>query len=108
MDAQELRQIVASNIKKYRKLSNLTQMALAEKADISVGYVCQLESGQKWGTPETIAKLTDSLQISPYQLFLSETPPELQPLAPILFLLKEKLKSDIDVRFQESLRSVKG
>ena len=39
MNAQELRQIVASNIKKYRDLSNVTQLALAEMADISVGCV---------------------------------------------------------------------
>ena len=108
MNAQELRHIVASNIKKYRKLNNLTQMALAEMADISVGYLCDLESGRKWGTPETIAKLVDSLQIDPYQLFLAETTPDVQPLAPVLILLKEKLKSDIDLSFQEILIECKG
>ena len=108
MNAQELRQIVASNIKKYRKLNNLTQMALAEMADVSVGYICQLEAGQKWGTPETIAKLAESLQIDPYQLFVSETTPNMQPLAPVLILLQEKLKNEIDFCFQDILMECKG
>ena len=103
-----MRQIVASNIKKYRKLNNLTQMALAEMADISVGYLCELEAGHKWGTPETIAKLVDSLQIDPYQLFVSETTPNMQPLAPVLILLQEKLKNEIDFCFQDILMECKG
>ena len=104
MDAQELRQTVASNIKRYRKLCGLTQMALAERADISVGYMCALEAGSKWGAPETIAKLAASLHIDPYQLFLSRTSPDLRPLASVLFSLRERLKGDIDARICEFLR----
>ena len=103
-----MRQIVASNIKKYRKLNSLTQLDLAEMADISVGYLCDLESGRKWGTPETIAKLLDSLQIDPYQLFVSETTHNMQPLAPVLILLQEKLKNEIDFCFQDILMECKG
>ena len=76
-------------------------MALAEKADISVSYLCALEAGDKWGTPETIVKITESLNISPYQLFLSETPFSFQISPSFLILLSQQLKCDIDKRFAE-------
>lgn len=45
-------------------------MKLAEKANLSVGYICDLESGRRWGTPETFAKLADALNINPFELLL--------------------------------------
>lgn len=73
MTAEELQQIFANNLRNYRKLNDLTQMQLSEKADISVGYLCDLESGKKWGTPETISKLSNALKINPYQFFLNSS-----------------------------------
>lgn len=104
MDARELRSVFSSNIKKYRRLKNLTQMALAEKADISVSYLCALEAGDKWGTPETIVKLTTSLNISPHQLFLPEVPLDIELYRTELNLLSEQLKKDIDRRIAEFLQ----
>ena len=43
---------------------------LAEKANLSVGYICDLESGRRWGTPETFSKLANALDISPFELLL--------------------------------------
>jgi transcriptional regulator with XRE-family HTH domain len=48
-------------------------MKLAETADISVGFLCDIENGKKWPTPETIVKLTAALNIEPYQLFMDDT-----------------------------------
>ena len=104
MDARELRSIFSSNIKKYRRLKNLTQMALAEKADISVSYLCALEAGDKWGTPETIVKITASLNISPHQLFLPEVPLDIELYRTELNLLSEQLKKDIDRRVADFLQ----
>ena len=67
MEPIEIKNIFTSNIKKYRGLSGMTQMQLAEAADISVGFLCDLESGKKWGTLETMAKLANALHIKPYQ-----------------------------------------
>lgn len=72
MESAEIKKIFTSNIKKYRTLNGLTQMQLAEDADISVGFLCDLESGKKWGTLETMAKLAKALHIKPYQLLMSE------------------------------------
>lgn len=72
MESAEIKKIFTSNIKKYRTLNGLTQMQLAEDADISVGFLCDLESGKKWGTLETMAKLAKALHVKPYQLLMPE------------------------------------
>ena len=72
MESSEIKQIYTSNIRKYRKLNGMTQMQLAEAADLSVGFLCDLESGKKYGTLETMVKLSNALKIMPYQLLLPE------------------------------------
>ena len=47
-------------------------MELAIEADISVGFLCDIESGKKWGTLETMAKLAKALRVKPYQLLVPE------------------------------------
>ena len=53
-------------------LNSMTQQELAEAADISVSFLCDLERGKKWGTLETMAKISNALRIKPYQLLLPE------------------------------------
>lgn len=72
MEPLEIKKIFTSNIKKYRALNGMTQMQLAEAADLSVGFLCDLEGGKKWGTLETMAKLAKALHVKPYQLLLPE------------------------------------
>lgn len=68
MTVKELQTIFSRNIKNGRARLGLSQMKFAEKADLSVGYVCDLESGRRWGTPETFAKLASALGIEPFEL----------------------------------------
>ncbi len=72
MDSKEIKQIFTDNIRRYRQLNDMTQQELAEAADISVGFLCDLESGKKWGTLETMAKISTALHIKPYQLLEPE------------------------------------
>ena len=50
----------------------MTQQELSEAADISVGFLCDLESGKKWGTLDTMAKIASALNVKPYQLLMPE------------------------------------
>ena len=72
MESTEIKKIFTTNIKKYRQLNHMSQMQLAIEADLSVGFLCDLESGKKWGTLETMAKLANALHIKPYQLLMPE------------------------------------
>lgn len=72
MEPAEIKKVFTSNIRKYRNLNKMTQMELAIEADISVGFLCDIESGKKWGTLETMAKLAKALRVKPYQLLVPE------------------------------------
>ena len=67
-----IRQVVAANVRKYRKLSNMTQDKLAEKADISTTYVANIECGKTWISDKTLEKISKSLHIETYLLFIPE------------------------------------
>lgn len=96
MDETELIETFSSNLKRFRALRGLTQFKLAEKADISVGYLCDLESGKKWGTAKTVAKLSNALGVCPHQLFAKAKPSNAQNVHADLLELSEHLKNCID------------
>ena len=55
--------IVRKNIRKYRKLANLTQQDLADKIDVSMHYISQIESAKpyKYFTLIIIGRIADVL-----------------------------------------------
>ena len=67
-----IRKVVAANIKKYRKLLNMTQEKLAVKADISTTYVANIECGKTWVSDKTLEKISETLHVDIYQLFISD------------------------------------
>lgn len=62
---------VRKNIRKYRLLRNYTLQELADKTDLTHGYVRDLEclTIDKTPTLETIGKFADALEIDIRQLF---------------------------------------
>lgn len=52
-----------SRLKAIRKWRGETQRQLHAKTQISQGYLSDLESGRRAGTPETIAKLAQALNV---------------------------------------------
>jgi ribosome-binding protein aMBF1 (putative translation factor) len=47
----------------WRKKRGMTQAQLAKKTGIAQGFVSEIESGQKPGTPATLKKLAEALGI---------------------------------------------
>lgn len=68
---QNLSLQVRKNIKKYRLIRNYTMQELADKANLSHGYVRDLEclTIDKTPTLEAIGKFADALEIDIRQLF---------------------------------------
>ena len=52
-----------SRLKSLRNWRGVTQLHLTFKTDIGQGYLSDLESGRRTGTPETIAKLAEALDV---------------------------------------------
>ena len=63
---------VRENIRKYRIEKNYTQSELAEKSDLSVDYINEIESLTKNKTfsIRTVGRLADALEIEMYKLFI--------------------------------------
>lgn len=63
--------IVRKNIRKYRKSANLTQQELADKIEVSMHYISQIESAKpnKYFTLVIIGRIADALNIDIRQLF---------------------------------------
>jgi len=69
MTEQKLRAILSKNIKRHRQSRNLSQADLAEKLDISVNFLCNIENGNRWISPQTLVKFANVMKIEPYELF---------------------------------------
>jgi len=75
MTENQLRTIVRTNIRRYRNYRQWTQSEFAEKLDISVNFLSDIENGKKWISPASMVKFASVLNIEPYELFKpAETP----------------------------------
>ena len=50
-------------------------MELAEKADISIPFLSNIERNNKWPHPDTLAKIAKALDVEVYMLFQEKAPP---------------------------------
>ncbi len=50
----------------------MSQMRLAELCGTSTSYIGEIEIGKKFPSVEMIQKIAASMQIAPYQLFMTE------------------------------------
>jgi len=75
MTGTDLRRILSENIKLLRGQRSLSQIELAEKADISIPFLSNIERQNKWPHPDTLAKLAKALDVEVYALFQDKTPP---------------------------------
>ena len=101
MDALQLQELFSSNLKELRTQANLSQMKLAEKSDLSVGYICDLESGRRWGTPETFSKLARALDVNPFELLL----PKNLELSAAEISFQRNFASKVNKAMQNNLKS---
>jgi transcriptional regulator with XRE-family HTH domain len=69
MTETEFRTIVRTNIRRYRDYRKWTQAELAEKLNISINFLSDIENGKKWISPATTVKFASVLNIEPFELF---------------------------------------
>ena len=71
-DKNDVRALLAMNLRRARGNKKLSQLALAERIGMAATFINDIEHGRKWVSPATIRKLCGGLAILPYQLFVSE------------------------------------
>ena len=69
MTENEFRTIVRTNIRRYRDYREWTQAELAEKLNISINFLSDIENGKRWISPASMVKFASVLNIEPFELF---------------------------------------
>jgi len=69
----DLSRLFIQNLKKWRKVTGLSQKRLAEKCGAAHSYIRQIEGGVGHPSFALLAKIAEALEIEPYQLFYDET-----------------------------------
>ena len=99
MVRKQLRAILGSNLRKFRGRRKWSQMELAEKADISMNFLSEIERGNKWPSSETLQNLADSLNVEVYELFRPEG-----GVNPDIGKFMERFSKDVTIAVQESVK----
>jgi len=73
MTESELRAILSQNIRRYRGFRKISQAELAEKINISIPFLSDIENGKKWVSPITLIKIAGALDLEVYELLKPET-----------------------------------
>jgi len=108
MEAEKLREILSSNIKRERKKLGLTQEKLAEFAELSAQTINDIEGCRMWVSDKTITKLARILHVEVYQLLIPAIPIETQGTGAIcrndlLFNLEDRIIRNIRHQFREAI-----
>jgi len=99
MTGADLRQILSKNIKSLRSQRSLSQIELAEKADISIPFLSNIERANKWPHPDTLVKIAQALDVEVSILFQEKTP----PLPAATQQVIAKYKKDISISLHKKL-----
>ena len=73
---ENLRDILAKNLRENRRRLGLSQPKLAEMAELSTHFVAMIELSKKFPSPEVLARLADALGIATHELFTVSPSPE--------------------------------
>ena len=101
MTESQLRDIFRTNIRRYRDYRKWTQAEFAEKADISINFLSDIENGKKWISPASIVKFASVLNIEPFELF---KPADYPP--PSVSTLFSKYNEEVVKAIGESLKQI--
>jgi len=68
MTERELLKIFSSNIRLYRARFRWSQAELADKVNISINFLSDIETGKKWASPITMVKFANIFNVKAYEL----------------------------------------
>ena len=95
---ENIREILAENIKKYRQKFDITQAELAERANISTNFIGMIEQKRKFPAPEMLERIAVALEIETTELFMTSASPQAE-----LKKLHKEILSDLDRAIGEAV-----
>jgi transcriptional regulator with XRE-family HTH domain len=78
MGGQEIKNTLGKNIKVLRFRRQYSQADLAEKANISITFLSNIERGIKFPKPDILSKIAGGLEAEVYELFMTDLVPKSQ------------------------------
>src|SRR5229473_4798085 len=103
MDGQAL---FGRRIRAIREAASLSRELVAEKADITVNYLGEIERGEKWPSLEVIEQLAEALSVSSHAFFEFEA--EETESGVLLSKLQHMLANRNTEQLQQALRVLKA
>jgi transcriptional regulator with XRE-family HTH domain len=100
---ENIREILAKNMKLNRRKNGLTQTALAEKAGITTQYIAMIEVCKKFPAPAMLERIARALEIETYQLFSADP-----ALEAALERLYRTVANDIEQVVTEAIQKALG
>jgi len=106
METQEIKDILGRNIKYFRFHKQLSQSELAEKADISITFLSNIERGKMFPKVETLSRITKSLNVSVFELFRDDLVNE--DNKEIMNRLSEDMTKNVNLAMAEVFKQYMG
>ncbi|MDR1411451.1 MAG: helix-turn-helix domain-containing protein [Spirochaetaceae bacterium] len=100
MADEYIRSVLSDNLRKLRNRREWSQMELAEKANISMNFLSEIERGLKWPYPETLQNLAGALGVEVFELFK----PKSDENAPGTEEYMNRFSNDVLIAVQESVK----
>jgi len=72
----KIREILAENIREYRRKIGITQSELAERTNISTNFMGMIEQERKFPAPEVLDRIAAALDIDSSELFITSVSPQ--------------------------------
>jgi len=100
----KIQEIFLNNMKNARAKLGLSQSKLAEKADVSTGFIADIEIGRRSSSLNTLQKIADVLKLKPYQLLIEEDDIEVYDKKELL----NKVQEEIIKKFPQYLKDIEN
>ena len=104
----DLLTILAANVKASREKLGYSQMKLADEADLSVGYINDIEQARKWVSRRSLEKLCDALLVEPWMLLLPKQPAVGVQDADLVKHIALSMQKNVSVTVAETLQDLLG
>ncbi|MDR2053306.1 MAG: helix-turn-helix domain-containing protein [Treponema sp.] len=68
----DIARLFGKNLKRIRNNKKISQLTLANMADLTHNFINEIENGRKWVSSDTIARLAAILEAEPFQFFIPD------------------------------------
>ena len=77
----DCRLLLAKNMKKYREIQGISQIALAEKIGCSITFIGNIEINRRFPSADNINRLAKALNVDVADLFAKQEPESMKKMA---------------------------